>query len=153
MSKSTDAGTSIGSASTLSSVSTCVEDAALLRTDGLTGHVERHGGVDRLVEADFLQVDVRDGAAHLVELVLLEHRRVGVPAVDDDVEHGVQAARAGQRRAQVALGDRDRDRRVLSVENAGNQPLPAQAARLGGAEDRPVLDHELDALSCHGAGL
>jgi hypothetical protein len=28
--------------------------------------------------------------------------------------------------------------------------MPAQAARLGGAEDRTVLDRELDALSSHG---
>jgi hypothetical protein len=109
--------------------------------------------VDRLVEADFLQVDVRDGATDLVELVLLEHRRVRGSTFDDDVEHRVQAARAGQRRAQVALGDRDRDGSVLSVEDARDQPLPAQAARLGGAEDRPVSDHELETLSCHGAGL
>ena len=32
-----------------------------------------------------------------------------VAALDDDVEHGVQPAGAGQRRPEVALGDRDRD--------------------------------------------
>ena len=63
------------------------------------------------------------------------------------------AAAPRQRRAQLALGDRDRDRLLAPVENARDEALPAQAAGLGGAEDGPVLDHQLDALSCHGAGV
>ena len=59
----------------------------------------------------------------------------------------VSAVRRSRSGIEIATGA------SLSVENARDQPLPAQAARLGGAEDRPVLDHELDALSCHGAGL
>ena len=74
-------------------------------------------------------------------------------AVDDDVEHGVQAARVGERGAQVALGDRDRDRLLAAVEDAGDQPLPAQAPRLRRAEDGTVLDQQLDALSSHGGRL
>ena len=86
-------------------------------------------------------------------LVLLEHRRVRLAAVDDDVEHGVQAAARRQRAAQVALGDRDRDRLLAAVEDARDQALAAQAPRLGRAEDGTVLDHQFDALSSHGRGL
>jgi hypothetical protein len=53
--------------------------------------------------------------------------------------------------AQVALVDGDRDRRLAAVEDARDQPLSAQAARLGRAEDGTILDHELDALSSHGS--
>ena len=38
------------------------EDAAFLHADRLAVQRHRHRGVDRLVEADFLQVDVRDVA-------------------------------------------------------------------------------------------
>jgi hypothetical protein len=109
--------------------------------------------VDRAVEADLLQVDVRDRAADPVLLVLLQHRRVRLPLADDDVEDGVRPARAGQCRTQRPLGDRDRDGRLPPVEHARNEPLLAQAPRFGRPEDRPLLDHELDALSCHGRGL
>ena len=109
--------------------------------------------MDRLVEPNFLQVDVRDRAANVVELVLLEHRRVGLAAVDHDVEHGVQPARAGERVAQVALGDRDRVRLLAAVEDAGDQPLLAQAPRLGRAEDGTILNEQFDALTSHGGRL
>ena len=112
-----------------------------------------HGGVDRLVEPDLLQVDVRDVAAHLVRLELLEHRRVSLAAFDDNVEHGIEAAPGRQRGAQLALRNRDRDRLLASVEDARDQPAATQAARLGGAENRTVLDHELDALSSHGRAV
>ena len=46
-----------------------VEDAAFLDADGLADERHDDGGLDRLVEADLLQVDVRDRAAHLVALV------------------------------------------------------------------------------------
>ena len=127
------------------------EHATLGCADSLAHHVERHRRVDRLVEPHLLKVDVRDRPAHAVELVLLEHRGMRVAGLDDDVEHGVRAGAAGQRRPQVPLGDRDRDRRLAAVQDAGDQTLVAQPARLGGAEDRPVLDQKLHALSRHGA--
>ena len=71
-----------------------------------TGQVERDGRLDRLVEAHLLQVDVPDVTADRIALVRLEDGRVGVTlAVEDDVEHRVQARGAGQRRAQHAPVD------------------------------------------------
>ena len=70
------------------------EDAALLHPDGIADQGDRDGRVDQLVEADLLEVDVRDHAANEVPLVLLEHRRVRLAPIDDHVEHRVQAARS-----------------------------------------------------------
>ena len=88
-----------------------VEDAALAHADRVADERDHDRGLDRLVEPDFLKVDVRDVAANLVALEVLEDRRVSGAAVDRDVEHGVRPGRARQRRPQVALADRDRDRR------------------------------------------
>ena len=87
-------GTSIGSASTFSSFVTCERTPPSFMPTASPMQVQRHRGVDRLVEPHFLQVDVRDHAAHGIQLVLLEHRRMRLAALDDDVEHGVQAALA-----------------------------------------------------------
>ena len=63
------------------------------------------------VEPDLVQVDVRDAAPDLVQLVVLEDRGVRLArAVDLDVEDRVEARGAGQRAAQLALLDADRDR-------------------------------------------
>ena len=129
------------------------QDAAFLHAGRLAVQVERHRGVDRLVEAHFLQVDVGDQAAHRILLVVLEHRGMRLPAVDDDVEHGVQPALRGQRGAEIALGDRDRHGSLAAVEDAGDQTLAPQAARLGRAEHGTVLDHQFDALSSHDAAV
>src|SRR5260221_8887665 len=110
------------------------EDTALLDPDGLAVKRDHDRRLDHLVEADFLEVDMRDVAANLVALVLLEDRRVLAAAVDRDVEHGMAAGLGRQRCAEITLADRDRNRPVATVENPGNQPLPAQAARLGRAE-------------------
>ena len=130
-----------------------VQDAALAHADRVADERDLDRGLDRLVEADLLEVDVRDLAAHLVALVLLEDRRVSRAAVDLDVEHGVRPGRARERRPQVALGDRDRDRLGPPVEDARDQPLLAQAARLRRPEQGPLRNNELDALSGHSGGL
>ena len=72
---------------------------------------------------------------------------------DDDIEHGVEPTARRERRAQVALGDRDRDRLLATVEDAGDQALATQAPRLGRAEDGTVVDQQFDTLSSHGRGL
>ena len=146
-------GTSIGSASTFSSFVTCERTPPSFTPTGSPCSCTRHRRVDRLVEPDLLQVDVRDQAAHGILLVVLEHRGVHLPAFDGDVEHGVQAALRGERRPKVALGDRDRDRLLAAVEDAGDQALAAQATRLGRAEDGTILDQQLDALRSHDGGV
>ena len=129
------------------------QDAAFLHPGRLAGEVIGHGGVDRLVEPDFLQVDVGDVAADLSCWYSLSTEEWRLAAVDHDVEHGIQATAGRQRAAQVALGDRDRDRILAAVENARDQTLPAQAPRLGRAEDGTVLDHQFDALASHGRAI
>ena len=106
------AGTSSGSASTLTSFVTCVEDAALLDADRLADERDRDRGLDRLVEPHLLEVDVRDRAAHLVALVVLEDRRVRASRRRSR-RRARRAMPAGgrQRGPQLALADRDRDRR------------------------------------------
>ena len=154
-SRSRCSGTSSGSASTLTSRSGC-ESTPPSRTPGASSppmQLHRDRGVDRLVEPDLLQVDVRDAAAHLVDLVLLEDRRVRLArAVDLDVEDRVEARRAGERAAQLALRDGDRDRLAAAVEHARDEPLLAQAARLARAEPLALGDDQLGALSGHSGG-
>ena len=133
-----------------------VEDAALLDSGRVLGpvQVDVDGRLDRDVEPHFLQVDVADVAANRIALVLLQDRRMlGGLALEHDVEHGVQAGRAGQRSAEIALADDERLRRRAAVENAGNEPLLAQAPRLGRAEPVAFLHLETKSVAGHGGGL
>jgi len=115
--------------------------------------VDGDRGLDRLVEADLVQVDVRDAAPHLVHLVVLENRGVGAAlAVDLHVENRVQARGAGQRPAELAFLDGDRDGLAAPVEDAGNEPLAAQAASLARAETLALADDQLGAFSSHSGG-
>ena len=126
------------------------------RTPGASSppmEVDGDRSVDRLVEPHLLQVDVRDAAAHGIDLVLLEDRGVRLAlAVDLDVEDRVEARGTGERAAQLALGDADRDRLAAAVEDARHEPLLAQAARLGRAEPFALRDEEFCAFSGHTGG-
>ena len=100
---------------------------------------------DRLVEADLAQVDVRDGAADRVLLVVGEDRRVnGLLACEDDVEDRVQTGRTGQRRPEIVLGNGDRTCVPLAVEHAGDQALRTQAPRLARPARVPLLHLQLE---------
>ena len=123
-SRSMCSGTSSGSASTWISRSGC-ESTPPSCTPGASlaaDQVHGHGRGDRPVEPDLVQVDVRDAAAHLVQLVVLEDRGVRLArAVDLDVEDRVQAARrrsargaARAPRSQIATGS------PRAVEDAGD---------------------------------
>ena len=90
------------------------EDAALLDAGRLAGQLDRDLRLDRLVEADLEQVDVRDGVANAVALVVLEDRRARLRlALELDVEDRVEAVGAGQRAAELPLLDRERARLVV----------------------------------------
>ena len=94
-------------ASTLTSFTTCERTPPTLsRPARRRARPDR--GLDRLVEADFLKVDVRDLPAHLVALVVLEDRRVRWPPSTTTSSTACARPRR-QRRAEVALADRDRD--------------------------------------------
>ena len=61
-------------------------------------------------------------------------------ALEDDVEDRVEAAVARQRAPEVALGHADRVRCLaVAVEHAGDEPLLAQAPRIGGAAPLALL--------------
>ena len=73
-------------------------------------------------------------------------------AVDLDVEDRVEAGRTGEGAAKLTLGDADRDRLAVAVEDARHQPLLAQTARLGRAALVALGDDEFGALSGHSGG-
>ena len=128
------------------------EHAALLDAGSAVGADQVHGdgSGDRLVEPDLVQVDVDDVAPDLVDLVVLEDRRVrGAGAVDLDVENRVQAGGAGERAPELTLLDRERDRLGAAVEHAGDEPLAPQTARFARAEVLALLDDQLGPLSSH----
>jgi len=72
-------------------------------------------------------------------------------AGDDDVEDHVRSVLAGQSATQRRLGHGDRSRfQLASIENAGHQPVPAQAPNRSGTSLRAFLNVELYSLSSHG---
>ena len=77
----------------------------------------------------------------------------GALSFEHDVEHGVQPRGAGQGGAELALADRERLRGRAAVEDARNEPLLAQAPRLGRAEPGPFLHLETKSVAGHGGGL
>ena len=110
--------------------------------------------VDRLVEPDLAQVDVRDRAADRILLVLGEDRGMDcLLPLDDDVEDRVQPRRARHRRPKLALGDDDRARVTLPVQDAGDQPLRAKAPGAARADVLALAHFELQPVSRHGGGL
>ena len=129
-----------------------LHDAADLRTGRLTDELHDDRRLDRLVEANLVEVDVRDRSADRMLLVVLEDgvmRRL--LALDHDVDDPVQAGRAGQGDPQLPLTD-DEGLVGLAVEHAGNEPLTAQALDVAGAEliGAPLLDLENDSVPRHG---
>ena len=155
MSTSIRSGISIGSASTLISRETCESTPpSFVPTDSPTSSITTCR-LDRLVEADLLEVDVGDAAGDHVLLVVLEDRRMGrLLAFEHDVEDRVQARWAGQDAAKLSLGDTDRVRRLPApVEDAGNHPVAAQAARIGGTASLALRYFQLDSFTCHGAAV
>ena len=87
-------------------------------------------------------------------LVVLEHGRASSPLpIDHHVENGVQAAVTGEHPAQLPLGHGERMRRLAAtVQNAWDQALPAQTARVGRTAPFALLDFQLDSLTSHDGG-
>ena len=73
--------------------------------------------------------------------------------LDHDVEDRVQPRCPGHRRAQLSLRNDDRARVTLPVENAGDEPLRAQAPGVARAELLALAHFELQPVSGHGGGL
>ena len=152
MSASMCSGIPVGSASTRSSrVTCCTTPPSFAPGDSPTSWTD-DGRLDRLVEPHLVEVDVRERAADRMLLVLLEHRVVRrLLPLDHDVDDRVQPRRVGERRPQVALLDEDRAGVTLAVEDAGNEPLLAEAANATRADLVGIAggDLESDAVARH----
>ena len=139
-------GISVGSASTVTSRVTCSSTPPSL-TPGAWSvalQLDRDLGLDLLVEPHLEAVEVDDVAAERVVLLLLDHHRHGRRAVELEVEQGVAL---GEQRAQLALGDLEGARlAALAVDDAGHQPLAAQAAAGARAEAVSGGDVECGAI-------
>src|SRR5207248_271827 len=97
-----------------------------------------------------VQVDVDELPADRIVLVLLEDRRVRrLLILEHDVEDRVHARRAGEYAAQVPLGNDDRVRLPVPVEDAWDQTLTAQALRLAGSEPLALANLQFDAFTGH----
>ena len=153
-SRSRCSGTSSGSASTVISRTTCERTPPSVTPTGspISSTTTR---AYRFVEAHLLQVDVGERALDRILLVLLEDRRARrLLAVERDVEDRVQARTARQRAPELALGDGKRVRFLPApVEDAGNQPLLAQAAhsrvpRLSRSSTRSLTRSPATAADC-----
>jgi hypothetical protein len=71
-------------------------------------------------------------------------------AFENDVENRVQAALTRQNATEVALRDADRVRRpAVSVQDARDEALAAQTARVGGPAPFALLHLQLDSLAGH----
>ena len=130
------------------------QDAAFLRTRRLADELDVDHGLDRLVEAHLVEVDVRDVAAQRILLVVLQDRRVRrLLPLEDDVEDRVQPAGAGQHPPQLALRHADGVRLLaLAVEHPRDQPFLPQPPRVGRAAPVALPHLELDAFTRHDGG-
>ena len=152
MSASMCSGTAVGSASTRSSRVTCCTTPPCFAPGRLADELHVHGRLDRAVEAHLVEVDVRERAADRVALEVLENGVMGgrLP-LDHDIDDPVEPGRPRERGAKVALADDDRPRVALAVEDAGDQPLLAEATDVARADlvGVPLGDLESDAIAGH----
>src|SRR5829696_5077763 len=128
-----------------------LQHAALGDPLRLSGELDDHLRVDRLIEPNLLEVNVEEAVLHGVKLVLLEHGVVGLlGALDDDVDDRVEAVGAGEDPAELPLADAERLRGLPApVENAGNCPFGAQTAGSRASTVLPRLHFELDTFTSH----
>ena len=130
------------------------EHAARLHAGRLADELHDDRRMDRLVEPHLTQIDVRDRAANRILLVLGEDRRMHrLLALDDDVEDRVKPGRACHHGTKLPLGDGDRARVTLPVQDAGDEPLRAEAPGAARADLLALAHFELQSVSRHGGGL
>ena len=91
--------------------------------------------------------------AHLVDLVVLEDRRVRAAcAVDLHIENRVESGRARQGTPKLPLLDGERHRLTAAVQDARDEAAGSQAPRLARSETVALVDAQLGALSGHSGG-
>ena len=108
-----------------------LEHAAGLDAGRVLGALEldRDLGLDRLVELDLLQVDVLEAAAHRVQLLLLDHDRDGLAALDLEVEERRALARGSPRTSRSATWKARRLRATASRRRPAPGPRRAGGGR------------------------
>ena len=129
-----------------------LEHAALFDSGRYLGPLEldRDLGLDRLVELHFLQVDVLEAAADRVQLLLLDHDRHRLRALELEVEERLATGEDG---ADLAFARLERLRLgPTGVDDAGHEALAAQAARAARAEIGARRGLELFASASHRTG-
>ena len=129
------------------------EDAAGLHTLGLADELDDDRRLDRLVEPDLAQVDVRDGAADRVLLVVGEDRRVdGLLALDGRRRGSRAGRRARSARPRscsgTAIARASPCRRGRRERDPGRAGAATHASRA-----RPLAHLELEPVPGHGGGL
>ena len=112
--------------------------------------LDRHVGLDLDVERDLLAVEVDQVAADGVALLLLDDDRDRLRPLDLEVEEGV--ALADEEAEVVRVGLEGARGLAGLVDDAGDQPVAAQAAGRAGAErvalgDLERLSGAADAIS------
>jgi hypothetical protein len=90
-------------------------------------------------------------AADGILLEVLEDRCMwSLLTLEHDVEDRVQARGTGQHTPQLALGNADRVRLLaVAVEDTGDEPFPAQTARVGGATPLALTHLQFDPFAGH----
>jgi hypothetical protein len=102
--------------------------AAVADADRRALEHDRHGLLVGLGEVHLLEVHVQDVAADRVDLPLLEDHAARRSAGDPQVDDRGAAAVAQQRAPQLAVRQREGQRRVARlVDHAGHAPLAAQS--------------------------
>ena len=123
-----------------------VEHAALLDAGRLLGALEldRHLGVDLLVEADLEEVDVHDLVAHRVVLAVLEDRGDGLLAADLHVEQGravhQQVAQLARARPSARPGRCGWRRRARPARSRHGEAAGPRGTRARSAPRLPGMD-------------
>src|SRR5581483_190790 len=131
------------------------QDAPLPHSRCLADQLDGHLGRDHLVEANLVQVEVRDPAPDRIHLEVLEDRGVRrLLALEHDVEDGVTSVRPGEYASQRPLRHRDRVRLLAApVQDAGNETRAAQPRARPRSGAFALLHLQPDPLSCHGGRL
>src|SRR5262249_61471395 len=128
--------------------------AARLRAGRLADELDDDRGLDRLVEANLLQVEVLDLPPQRVDLVVLENRRVrGLLACEHDVEDRVEPCAPREHPSKLALLHTDRVGLVpAAVEDPWDQAVTAQPTRLPRPAVLALLHFQTNPFSGHTGG-
>ena len=111
--------------------------------------LDRDVGLDLDVELDLLEVEMDEVAANRVALLLLDHDRNRARPLDLDVDQGTAVDEDVADRA--SLGLKGAGIVAAAVDDAGDEPLAAQAAARARAEIGARLGFQGCAVGCHAA--